>query len=510
MPKTIAIIESCDTKYKEAAFLKKQVTDAGLNALVVEPVETYWKMQLGRPGIVLYRRTVRGLIAAPWMLGLLSLLWLSLACFLTVKLFQIRNPWFVVLAGGILAANLSTVAMTATFLYEMDADCFALLLGVIAVLLWDRGRWPGTLIGVLFTAACMGIYQSMISIPITLVMLLSIAALLRGEAFRPVFRKGLRALIMLALGGLLYWLGVRLMCSWKGINLALDSYNVSQTAGLTLPERILHTYRTWAWAFWNPARVHIEKPVLVWNILLPLLALIPLLRWLCGKGAGAAEKLLLAVLLLLLPLGMNTAQLAFSMNVHELMKSAFWLFYLLCLLPVFLVPSEKQSCLFCVFASVLVLLLIGSNIQTANVVYTRKNLEQNATLSLMTRVLSRLDSEPDYHAGETTLVLVGISGELQEKMPGFEDTYDIVGCEESSPIEKALASYNYNAYAAYFRYILNNPAVMADTGTWNRMQKDPRVLAMPSFPEDGCMQMIDDLFVIKMGDHDTSLGGFAD
>ena len=36
MPKTIAIIESCDTKYKEAAFLKKQVTDAGLNALVVD------------------------------------------------------------------------------------------------------------------------------------------------------------------------------------------------------------------------------------------------------------------------------------------------------------------------------------------------------------------------------------------------------------------------------------------------------------------------------------------
>ena len=36
MPKTIAIIESCDTKYKEAAFLKELVTGAGLNALVVD------------------------------------------------------------------------------------------------------------------------------------------------------------------------------------------------------------------------------------------------------------------------------------------------------------------------------------------------------------------------------------------------------------------------------------------------------------------------------------------
>ena len=81
-------------------FLRAGFSHDMLNALVVEPVETYWKMQLGRPGIVLYRRTIRGLIAAPWRLGLLSLLWLSLSCFLTAKLFQIRNPLFVLLTGG--------------------------------------------------------------------------------------------------------------------------------------------------------------------------------------------------------------------------------------------------------------------------------------------------------------------------------------------------------------------------------------------------------------------------
>ena len=489
-------------------FLRAGFSHDMLNALVVEPVETYWKMQLGRPGIVLYRRTVRGLIAAPWMLGLLSLLWLSLACFLIAKLFRIRSAWFVMLTGGILTANLSTIAMTATFLYEMDADCFALLLGVFAVLLWDRWRWPGALIGSLFVTACVGTYQSMVSIPITLVMLLSMAALLRGEAFRPVFRKGLRALAMLALGGLIYWLGVRLMCSWKGINLSPDSYNnVAQAAGLTVFERILHVYRTWAWAFWNPAKAHIEKTVLIVNILLPLLVMIPLLRWLCSKGTKISEKVLLAVLLLLLPLGMNTAQLAFSLNVHELMKYAFWLFYLLCLLPMYLTSAGNLSRITRVAASILVLLLLGANIQTANVVYTRKNLEQNATLSLMTRVLSCLDGQPDYHVGETTLVFVGVSDQLQEQLSGFESTYDIIGCEESSPIEKATVSFYYNAYAAYFRYILNNPAVMADAETWNRMQKDPRVQAMPNFPEDGCMQMVDDLFVIKMGDKAIRSGG---
>ena len=158
-----------------------------LNALVADHLETYWKMQLGRPGIVLYRRIIRGVIAAPWQLGLLSLLWLSLGCFLMAKLFRGKSHVFPVVLAGILTVNITTVAMTATYLYEMDADLFAMLLGVCAVFLWDRYGWPGALLGTLLTACCMGIYQSMVSVPVTLVMLLSIAALLSTPTFPKFF-----------------------------------------------------------------------------------------------------------------------------------------------------------------------------------------------------------------------------------------------------------------------------------------------------------------------------------
>ena len=137
-------------------FLRAGFSHDMLNALVTEPVETYWKMQLGRPGIVLYRRIVRGLIAAPWQLGLLSLLWLSLSCFLTVRLFRISSRLFTVLTAGILTANLSVIAMTATFLYEMDADLFAMLIGICAVWLWDQDRWKGALAGIPLIAFCIG------------------------------------------------------------------------------------------------------------------------------------------------------------------------------------------------------------------------------------------------------------------------------------------------------------------------------------------------------------------
>ena len=482
-------------------FLHASFSHDMLNALVADPMETYWKMQLGRPGIVLYRRIFRGMIAAPWQLGLLSLLWLSLSCFLTAKLLRVKGWGFPVLLAGILTVNITTVAMTATYLYEMDANLFAVLLGVCAVLLWDRYGWTGALLGALLTACCMGTYQSMVSVPVTLAMLLCIASLLRGESFREVFQKGLRAIAMLGCGALLYWLAVRLMCSLKGINLAMDGYNsVEQEVSRTVTGRVTRAYETWGRAFWDPAHAHIEPIVLALNILLAAFGLLGLIRWLVKGKAGAKEKLLLCVLLLLLPLGMNTAQLSFSGDVHDLMKFSFWLFYALCLLPCFVRTQEKPSGLTRGLGAVLALLLLCSNIQTANIVYTKKQLEQEAAGSLMTRVLMRLEQREDYVPGETPLVFAGVSDQLREKIPGFEAYYDITGCETASPIVKSTASYNYNIYAAYFRYLLNNPAAMADWELWNRMQEDPRVAELPTYPSDGCMQILDGIMVVRMGE----------
>ena len=313
----------------------------------------------------------------------------------------------------------------------------------------------------------------------------------------------IRAIVMLGCGALLYWLGVRLMCSLKGINLAMDSYNsVEQEASRSIFGRIGRVYQTWAWAFWNPAHAHIEAPVLVLNILLAALGLWGLLTWLRKGRAGGTEKLLLCLLVVLLPVGMNTAQLSFSGDAHDLMKYSFWLFYVLCLLPCFIGTRKKADRTSGVtrwIGAVLVLTLLCANIQTANVVYTKKQLEQEGTRSLMTRVLMRLEEREDYVPGETPLVFAGVSDQLQEKIPGFEAYYDITGCETASPIVKSTASYNYNIYAAYFRYLLNNPAVMADWELWNRMQEDPRVAELPTYPAEGCMQLVDGVMVVRMG-----------
>ena len=106
-------------------FLHASFSHDMLNALTAGPLETYWKMQLGRPGIVLYRRIFRGVIAAPWQLGLLSLLWLSLSCFLTAKLFRVKGWGFPVLLAGILTVNITTIPISTRWTRTSSRRCWA-------------------------------------------------------------------------------------------------------------------------------------------------------------------------------------------------------------------------------------------------------------------------------------------------------------------------------------------------------------------------------------------------
>ncbi|MBO6041056.1 MAG: glucosyltransferase domain-containing protein, partial [Oscillospiraceae bacterium] len=320
-------------------FLHGDFSHDMLNALVADNVETYWKMQLGRLWVVLYRRTVRGVIAAPWLCGVLGFVWLSLSCFLIAKLFRIRSRVLLCPLAGILTVNLTTIAMTATYLYEFDFDMFALLLAAAAVFLWDRYGWAGSLLGALFVTGVLGLYQSYVCVVVTLILLLSIAALLRGETFGTVFQKGLRGILMLLIGALLYYGALQWMCAVKGITLNTNSYNSVYTVlegdakGPGFPATIGAVYRNWADAFFRRGAAHIEAPVLLCNIVLAVCFLAGVLVWLVREKAGAAEKLLLLVLVFLLPFGMNATRMLSGRDVHDLMKYGFWLFYPACLLP---------------------------------------------------------------------------------------------------------------------------------------------------------------------------------
>ena len=103
-----------------------------------------WKIALGRHMTPFYR-SLRTPFGAPWLIGALSLIYLSFSVYFLVKLFDIRNMKLIALVSGVFATNFSLTALNATYMHDADVYMLAVLLYVLSayLLLNFRGveRW---------------------------------------------------------------------------------------------------------------------------------------------------------------------------------------------------------------------------------------------------------------------------------------------------------------------------------------------------------------------------------
>lgn len=95
--------------------------------------DAQWTMYvLGRWAQNLYFPLVRGKIAAPWLIGAFSIVYLALTGYIIAKLLHLRR-WSAALLTGLLGTCASVTAQLATYTYETDAYLLAMLLACAAV-----------------------------------------------------------------------------------------------------------------------------------------------------------------------------------------------------------------------------------------------------------------------------------------------------------------------------------------------------------------------------------------
>lgn len=490
-------------------FFNFTISHDSLEALYSGAAETEWKISLGRIFVPVYRAVTRGMLTTPWMIGMLALVWIGLSVYFIVQLLGFTGSKFLIaLTAGILTVNPVVTALTATFLHDLDVDMFALLLMVLAVCLWKE-RKKGIFPGMCLIAVGLGLYQSYLSVAIALMMIVCIKDLLEGKRCNKVLLAGGKGILLLSGGGLFYLILMEVICYFTGIPLS-DSYNsISQLGNLSgsiseLFWGTLKAYYYWLMYFLNPASMYSSKAVMAVNLLLGICAAGIILTVFTEKKLGIAEKLLLVCLGGLLPLGMNLSSVLSGGMLHGLMMYSFCLIYLLAL---FLGAwrcqgAARKGAKVARYVQIAMMgcvaFVIWNGIPVANAGYLKKDLERQQTLSLMTRVVMEMDKEEEYKRGETTVAFVG-KIDMRE-MPGFEtfsgngNTSGVQGLTETDQIK------NYRDYEAYFRYILNVPVKLCTEEQrldfWNR----PEVEAMPVFPAEGSIEMVDGMMVIKMGE----------
>lgn len=457
--------------------------------------DAQWTMYvLGRWAQNLYFPLIRGKIAAPWLIGGFSILYLGLAGYLIARLLRLR-PAAAACCTAVLGCCASVVSLLATYTYETDAYLLAMLLACAGVA-WLENHRPLT--GVCGAAVCfclcLALYQAYIQFAVGLFLLLLLRQALGGAPWRSWLGHGLRALASLAAGAVLYLVSVKVSLALSGYQLADTGNGLAQITRLG-PAAILAgipaTYQNFfgtllGYSGWNDRGMRVVTAVL-------LAACLPGV-WLRLRGRGRRAVLQAAVAVALLPLGLNVIWLLTSGNVYILMQHALFLIYAL---PLMLFGDREGGLRAlwrwgtAAFCGVLVLRMI----LCANGAYVYTSLVYENTARQMSVLLAEVQQLPGYEEGTTPIAFAGdfTQSAFAYRNPAFSRY-------EEGDLHQVPSAVTYDGTIKWwFQHMMGSGAnVVADQGVLDAWAEDDRVQAMPAYPASGCCAMIDGTAVVKI------------
>lgn len=483
------------------AFFNHTLTHDGLNAFVATPTEEHWKVELGRFFVPVYRAIFRGAVTLPWLIGLLGLLWLGLAAFVVIRIFDVTDRRIAVLICGAMVINIPMISQLATYLYEFDFNALALLFSVSAAACWRFGKTiVRKLPGCVLLMFSIGIYQSYFTVAATLMCLVCFLDLLQEKDPAQTFYQGFWAAVILVLGCLLYFVVGKLVYSFTGIQPLgrTDVFHVGAYVS-NMSFSLLDIAASFARDILHPAYPPI--PICIFFFVSFTLLAVQGIRLVAAKRFSFLRLMLLFIFGLCTVVSMAAIYFISASNVHDLM--GYSIYFYPC---IFLILAQRFSESFPkdrfagwtkAIVMVLVFCLIWGNTVLANTVYVKKQRDTEAANSTMARAVLMMEQHDDYVAGESVVAWVG-DFRTESGFPNAERLSTVTGM--NYPIIPHDSTYFFNAYRAYFDYVLQYPITLCTDQQHAQLCADPKVQAMPAFPEEGCMQLVDGVFVIKMGE----------
>ena len=175
----------------------------------------------------------------PWVIGLLSCVFIALTVVVLVALFRLKNPVLIALSGALLAAAPATTE-TFFFLYTADGYMIAMFLAALAVYLsrLEEKRYSRFILSGVCICVCCGIYQASVSFALLLAICYFIDALLQNEHSKQDCLKWvLRQAIIFAAALAAYYVIWKLFLRFTGT--AANTYQGISDVGKFRPELLI-------------------------------------------------------------------------------------------------------------------------------------------------------------------------------------------------------------------------------------------------------------------------------
>lgn len=455
-----------------------------------------------------------GSFSMPWLIGLLSVLCLALTACLTVSLLRIRGRLSGLVTAALLVA-FPTVAATFSYMFTADAYFFGLFLAAFAAYAAARMPVMGLPLGACALILSLGIYQSYFPVAAVLMVGALLFDTLDGAlSLKRLLLRGVKMVATLALAIFAYMAVARFVMRNAG---GLTDYmGISEMGHLSLaelPALLIKCYSSYSGYFWNNGLGYFfgfVKPLIVVAL---LCAVALLLMLIVQTGMGVSRAVLALVLALLYPLAGDIIHVMVSGGaVHELML--YGTIYLL-VLPLGLVSYAAERQADCggsghLGTSLLSWVIVISLALTAysyavadNKAYLKMEVSRDELTAYSNRLLSAVEQTPGYTPG-MSLTLVGssvVEPALTAQVPELGEI-NMVGVLDAGQLR---AKYSYGEFLRYYMaypgdvYMANSSDNDPEAKAQARATADlPEVQAMPNYPADGSIRIINGGVVVKL------------
>ena len=467
-----------------------------------------WQISLGRYMQPFYWWIIRGRIAAPFIVGVLSYGYMVGSVYGVASLLDLKAKTTLFLLAGLMCGSLAFIALDATYSHTVDVYMLALMLNIAAAWLCLRGkrRVPSVLAAVVLLVISTGLYQAYLQVFTALTMVWALLRLLKTDdrAIPEAVARCAQSFLALMLAMALFFIGYYVVMAVTGVEAVSKVNSIGGMKVLSGAALVDMVKTTWKMPLWKLKRLQ--------GRIAPLARMLTAVVLMTGAAAtiftarrsrvSAWQALGMAVLVLLLPFGMNWICLFCSGAVHDLMMYAYIVPLLAALAAnerawnLALADEGKQigkktRAAACVLPLAVLTLLFDRGIY-ANQMYLKKDLEYDATLSVMTRVVDRIEQVEGYIPGETPVEFLGDIQRSQLAMtrPAFAHLGSLTGTEENYAITYG------DTFWMYLEDVMGYP-IKRFRETKNEEQE--RVTDdMPCFPDKDSVQMVDGVVFVKL------------
>jgi hypothetical protein len=268
------------------------------------------------------------------------------------------------------------------------------------------------------------------------------------------------------------------------------------------------TYSNVFYYFWNPETFTTmefrgQSMSVFWlyllrlaNIFIVLKLIIEVAKKDIKKKVGAGRIALQVCILALLPMGMNFVCIMSKGMEHTLMVYAFIMLYVLAiwLQDKTVINENSKNSTSKVMKAVTIITVgcvVWSNVVYANQVYLKKDLQENAMNSLMTRIVADIEDMDGYEPNVTPVAFVGSF----ENSPYIQE---LAGFEDILPYGMGKTTLTYSGTEQYFlKYELNVPMNIITLG---ELEQEDDIINMPSYPLKGSLAYVGDVLVVKISE----------